>query len=64
MKNNSDKDKSLVKITFTLFDADGNQVGTAFDLINNFKAGGTWKFNAASFEKDIASYELEDISGY
>lgn len=64
--NNKDRDLSYAQVTFTLYDADGNQIGTALDNINNLKAGGTWKFKALALcDKDeIASWELTEITGY
>ena len=50
VRNNRDKDYSYAQITFNLYDAEGNQIGTAVDNINNFKAGGTWKFKAMALE--------------
>lgn len=64
IKNNTDKEKSYVQVTFNLFDKDGNQLGTALANINDLKAGGTWKFKAMGMEKDIAKYELSEITGY
>ena len=64
--NNKDRDLSYAQITFTLYDADGNQIGTALDNINNLKAGGTWKFKAMALcDKDeVADWELTEITGF
>lgn len=66
VRNNRAKDYSYAQITFNLFDADGNQIGTAMDNINNLKSGGTWKFKAISMESPdaVASYELAEITGW
>lgn len=64
IKNNTDKDKSYASVKFNLFDKDGNQLGTATGSINDLKAGGTWKFKAMGLEKDIAKYELSEITGF
>ena len=67
LTNNSGKDRSYVQIEYILYDADGNQFGTALDNINNLKDGGTWKFSATAFITDIddiASYELADVTGF
>ena len=64
IKNNTDKDKSYVNVTFNLFDKDGNQLGTASTSISDLKAGGTWKFKAMGAKKEIAKYELSEIKGY
>ncbi len=63
IKNNTDKDMSYVQVTFNLYDAEGNQIGTALDNINNLKAGGTWKFKAMGIE-NATSYELAEITGF
>lgn len=66
VKNNTQKDYSYVQITFNLYDADGNIVGTAIDNINNLEAGGTWKFKAMGIGESgtPASYKLSEITGY
>lgn len=64
IKNNSGKDCSYVQITFNMYDADGNQVGTALDNINNLEKSGTWKFKAMSIEKEATSYKLAGITGF
>lgn len=65
IKNNTDKEKSYVQVTFNLYDSSGNQIGTAIDNINNLASGGTWKFKAAALTSDgFASYELAEISGW
>ena len=63
-KNNTDRDASYVQVTFNLYDAQGNQIGTALDNINNLEAGGIWKFDALGLEEGIASYRLVEISGF
>ena len=64
--NNTDEDKSYLQIEYNLYDADGAQIDTALASINNLKAGGTWKFEAASREKpeDVANWERVDVSGF
>ena len=64
VKNNTDKDYDYLQISFTLYDADGNVVDTAFANVNNIKPGGTWKFEAMFFEDNIASWELDEITGW
>lgn len=66
IKNNSGKDCTYVQVIFNLYDADGNQIGTAMDNINNLEADGTWKFSAISLDAqgNIASYKLSEITGY
>lgn len=64
IKNNSSSDKGYIQISFTLYDADGNNIGTALANTNNLKDGGTWKFEAIVLEDDVASFELDEITGY
>ncbi len=64
VKNNTNKDFEYLQITFTLYDADGNVVGTAFANVNNVKAGDTWRFEAMFFEDNAATWELDEITGW
>ena len=57
-------EKGYIEVTFTLYDADGNNIGTALANTNNLKDGGTWKFEAIVLEDDVASFELNEITGY
>lgn len=45
-KNTSNKTMDYVSITFTLYDASGNVVGTAIDNQNGVGAGETWIYSA------------------
>lgn len=64
--NNKNRDLAYAQITFNLYDADGNLVGTALDNVNNLKAGGSWKFKAMALcdNEEISSWELAEIMGY
>lgn len=64
IKNNSGMDKEYMEVSFTLYDADGNNIGTAWTNTNNLKDGGTWKFEAMVFDDNVASFELDEITGY
>lgn len=64
IKNNKDKEYSYVQVTFNLYDADGAQIGTAMDNINNLEANGTWKFKAIGITENVASYKLAEITGW
>lgn len=64
LTNNTDRDVTYLQIEYNIYDADGNQIGSAFDNINNLKAGGTWKFKAYVTEEGAASYELADVTGF
>ena len=51
--------------TFTLFDADGNVVGTAGGYLNELKDGAKWRFSAyGSTDYEPSSFELTELSGY
>jgi hypothetical protein len=63
IKNISNTTFSIVTIEFILYDSSGNQIDTAIDIINNFRAGNTWKFNAMILG-DIASFEFVGVSAY
>lgn len=65
IKNNSSKKYSYVQVSFNLYDKDMNQVGTAWDNINNLEPGATWKFKALIFDdSEVKHYKLGDISGW
>ena len=65
IRNNTSRTCSYLQVTFNLYDAAGNQVGTAFDNITNLEAGGTWRFKAMGINDDsITSYRLAEIEGY
>ena len=61
--NNTNKQYSYVQVTFNLYDADGAQIGTAMDNINNLEPNATWKYKAIGMEK-AASYKLAEITGW
>ena len=65
IKNVSADDKDYVQITFTLYDKDGNNIGTAVANSTNVKAEGTWKFKAVGTATgEIASFEMSEITGF
>ncbi len=66
LTNNTDSKKSYIQVEYVLYDADGNQIGTALANTNNLKAGGTWKYEASSLvdPSEVASWEREDVSGF
>lgn len=64
IKNNTNKTYSYAQVTFNLYDANGNQVGTAMDNINYFEANGIWKFEAIGFGSEGGSYKLVEIIGF
>lgn len=64
LTNNTDKEIGYLQVSYTLYDADGAQIGSAFANVNNLEAGGVWKFEAVSFESGVADYKLADVTGF
>lgn len=65
LKNVGTKTYTYVSITYTLYDADGYNVGTALANMNYLGAGETWKYEATSlkwFDEPPASYKCSDIT--
>ena len=64
--NKAGKDLSYVQVSYNLFDADGNQIGTALANTNNLSDGGTWKFEAfgSAAVDQVASYKIGDVTGF
>lgn len=63
LQNNTDKEYVYCQITFKLYDAEGNMIGTALANVNNFEAGGKWKFKAMGMGK-AASYKFSEITSF
>ena len=64
IKNNTSVDKDYIQVSFTLYDANGNNIGTAWTNTNNLKAGGTWKFEAGILEDNVESFEIDEVTGF
>ncbi|MGP1410396.1 MAG: FxLYD domain-containing protein [Peptoanaerobacter stomatis] len=65
LRNTTDKTYSYAQITFNIYDADGAQIDTAMDNINNWEAGGIWKFKAMLLDNgNVVSYKLMNISAF
>ncbi len=65
LKNTGKRTYSYVAVTFTLYDAEGYNIGTALDNMTNLNAGDSWKYEAESFEwfdAPPASCKCTDIS--
>ena len=64
--NLTDSQLGYVSVSYNLFDADGNQLGTAYANTSNLDAGGTWKFEAVGMydQANVASYKLADVTGF
>lgn len=64
IQNKTKSDYSYVSVEFSLYDASGNNLGTAMDNMNNLGAGESWSFKAVSFDwfsKEVKSYKLAEI---
>jgi hypothetical protein len=64
VKNESTVKADYAQITFTLFDKDGNQVGSTFTNINDLAGGGTWSFKALVFEDSATMAKFSEITAY
>lgn len=64
--NNTGAEQSYVQLSYNLYDADGNQIGTAYANTSNLADGATWKFEAIGSESssEVAKYELADVTGW
>ena len=49
LKNTSMRDYDYVSVEFSVYDKNGNNLGTALDNINNLRVGDTWNFSANLF---------------
>lgn len=64
IRNNSNKTYSYVEISIKLYDYSGNIIETIFANVTDLEPNETWKFKAVSFEDNVASYKVTDITGY
>lgn len=65
LKNISSIDWSYCQIEFKVFDAAGNNMGTALANVNNIGAGETWRFSATFLDFSNVrpvSFELCDVT--
>ncbi len=60
VKNNSKKRVSEVKIEFTVFDEESNQIGIVFDNFYDLKPGGIWKFEIPA-TADVGNAKLKGL---
>ena len=64
-ENATDKDMVSCGVSFTLYDNNGNVIGTADDYLNDLKSGAKWRFSATgSMGYEPASFELNELYGY
>ncbi len=65
LKNKTGRKLDYVQISFSLFDAAGNQIGSTFDNLSHLAPNSTWKFNAVVLDdNNVDSYKLEEVSGF
>lgn len=62
IRNTTEKTFSYVSISFALYDADGNQIGSASDSISDFVGGNTWKFEAFVDDDSATRFSFKDIT--
>jgi hypothetical protein len=60
VKNNSEREFSEVKIEFTVFDEEGNQIGIVSSNYYDFKPRGIWKFEIP-VTSDVGKAELKGL---
>lgn len=62
VRNNTDRRFRYVQITFALYDAEGNQVGTALANIADLEPRAIWKFRAVGFTP-ATRFKLSGLEG-
>lgn len=62
--NNSSATLSYVMVSFNLFNARGDQVGTAMDATNNLAAGPRWRFKAMVTNQSATKFKLAQVSAF
>lgn len=62
---NASEQEANGSVSFILYDADGNTLGTAYDHVSAIEAGKTWHFRAtSSVNFEPSSFKLKELSGY
>jgi len=64
VKNSCNKQFSYVQISFNLYDAKANQVGSTFANVNNLEPYGTWRFKALIMEDSATRFKQQEITGF
>lgn len=65
--NTSGRDLSYASVEFSVYDASGNNLGTALANINHLGKGDTWRFEATLFDFPStrpSTYKLAEIIAY
>lgn len=63
IRNDSGTKKTMAIISFNLYDSDGNLIGNASDIIQDWGNGTTWKFSAPA-GSEAATYEFAKLECY
>ncbi|HLK57227.1 MAG TPA: FxLYD domain-containing protein [Chthonomonadaceae bacterium] len=53
-----------VQVEINLYDAEGNQVGSTLDNVNNLEPEGTWRFRAMVLRNNASKYKIMRITAY
>jgi hypothetical protein len=64
IRNNAAKRYNYAQVTFGVYNAHGEQVGSAVANINGLEPGGTWKFRAPILQGEATRYKLDKITGF
>ncbi len=62
--NRADRERTLLKITFTLYDEAGNEIGTKSDYLSVLESGHYWEFEVLVPEENVASYSFTELRAY
>lgn len=62
--NNSSRNISYVQVEISLYDRDGNVVGSTTDIIDNLEGNATWKFRAPIVDDNVGHYKIKNVSGW
>lgn len=64
IRNNTHKSYSLVRVSFDVFDEQGNRIGTATDVITGLDREQTWKYEAIYIGDGGSRFRLDAVSGF
>lgn len=62
VKNLTNNQFRIVTVSFALLDDNGNQIGTANQVINNLGAGNTWSFAIPVYQTNVAGFKFSGIN--
>lgn len=62
VENRRQREIRYAQITFSVYDRDGNKVGTALANISRLEPEERWRFEASYFGDDYARYEFSDLT--